>query len=77
MSPEKQIAKFAAWLEDRRVAHLASSADLMIEVAELDAVREAFYRIALDGLSPVQRSLVLAGRNMYRAPASGTPGAAA
>ena len=71
MASEKQIAKFAAWLEDRRVTHLASSADLMIEVAELDAVREAFYRIALDGLSPVQRALVLAGRNMYRNPTSG------
>ena len=66
MAPEQQIAKFAAWLEDRRVTHLASNADLMIEVAELDAVREAFYRIALDGLPPVQRAFFLSSRNAKR-----------
>lgn len=78
MTIEKRIAIFAAWMEDRaadqaarlRAAPASSEARLRLrtEAAELHEVGSAFDRLVLAELAPVQRALLLAGRDMRRSP---------
>jgi len=72
MSQDRQLAAFAAFLEDRRAAYVASPDDRGIEITELDAVLTAFYATAMAEHDPVQRALVLARRDMLRTTADAT-----
>jgi hypothetical protein len=78
MTIEKRIAIFAAWIEVRAAdqaarLHAAPSTSearqrLRTEAAELHEVQTVFDRPVLAELAPVQRALLLAGRDMRRSP---------
>lgn len=75
MSFQRGVQTFAAWIDERgeaqaqrlRFSHTEHRRLLLkTEAAELEAIREAFYRFALEELSPLEVAFFLAGRTKQR-----------